>query len=51
MKNLAHFFGRGGAPHLLDHILFGSHQLVPYDELVPLWWVFAPPGPPPRDRR
>ena len=35
-------FGRGGVPHFLDHILFGSHQLVPYDELVPLGWVFVP---------
>ena len=39
--------GRGGVPHLLDHVLFGSHQLVPYDEFVPYSWVFTTPAPPP----
>ena len=43
--------GRGGLPHLMDHLLFGSHQLVPgVDELVPYSWVFATQFPPPGER-
>lgn len=35
------FLGRGGIPHLLDHVLFGSHQWpMFYDGLVPRSWVF-----------
>lgn len=31
--------GRGGLPHLMDHVLFGSHGPV-YDGLVPRGWIF-----------
>lgn len=35
--------GRGGIPHLLDHVLFGSHQWpMDYDGLVPRNWIFFP---------